>query len=105
LFPTTTARESFDLIRILLQKRGMPIPDTEFGALEPSMPLLLTPGAAEALAVKIYRQGRPASCTPIEALRTSLVDYQNPLPLDTLQFQIRLAVSEATHPAFPPPPF
>src|SRR5262244_2437650 len=83
LFPTSTARESFDLIRILLQKRGMPIPDTEFRALEPSMPLLLTPGAAEALAVKIYRQVRTASCTPIEALRTSLVDYQNPVPLDT----------------------
>jgi len=105
LFPTTTARESFDLIRVLLQKRGMPIPDTEFGALEPRMPLLLTPGAAEALAVKIYRQVRTASCTPIEALRTSLVDYQNPVPLDTLEFQIRVAVSEASDLEFVPPDF
>src|SRR5262249_59642708 len=105
LFPTTTARESFDLIRILLQKRGMPIPDTEFRALEPSMPLLLTPGAAEALAVKIYRQVRTASCTPIEALRTSLVDYQNPVPFDTLEFQIRVAVSEASDLQFVPPGF
>jgi len=105
LFPTTTARESFDLIRILLQKRGMPIPDTEFRALEPSMPLLLTPGAAEALAVKIYRQVRTASCTPMEALRTSLVDYQNPVPFDTLEFQIRVAVSEASDLEFVPPDF
>ena len=50
LFPATTARESFNLIRMLCQKRGLAINESDFPSLEPTIPLLLTPGAAETLA-------------------------------------------------------
>lgn len=66
------------------------------------MPTLLTPGAAEALAVKIYRLVRTAGRSPAEAVRESLRDYQNPVPLDILEMQIRLASREASDLDFVP---
>ena len=93
---TTSHRESFDLIRTLCTKRGVSIQDGDFTSLEPLVPLLLTPGAAESLAVKVYRQVRTSQCSPLEALRTCLTDYQTPVAFDTLEFQIRLAVNEAS---------
>ena len=105
LFPTTTGQESFGLIQMLCKKRGLDIPDSEFGTLEPNIPLLLTPGAAETLAVKIYRLVRTSNAGPVAAVRTCLSDYQNPVPLDTLEFQIRLAVAEASDLEFVPSKF
>ena len=102
LFPTASARESFDLLRRLCQKRGITISDSEYTEVESLIPLLLTPGAAETLAVKIYRLVRTSNANPADALKRSLADYQNPVPLDTLEFQIRLAVSEASDLEFVP---
>jgi len=105
LFPTTNARESFDLIRMLSQKRGISLLDSDFAALQSMMPLLLTPGAAEALAVKIYRMVRTTNEKPAEVLRICLTDYQNPVALDTMEFQIRLAVTETSDLEFVPETF
>jgi len=105
LFPTTSARESFDLIRTLCKKRGLSIAENDFNSAEQLVPLLLTPGAAEALAVKIYRLVRTSKVDPVFALRTCLTDYQNPVPLDTMEFQIRLAVNEASDLEFVPSMF
>jgi hypothetical protein len=105
LFPTTTSRESFNLVRMLCRKRGIVIDDTCFDGVEKLVPLLLTPGAAETLAVRIYRLVRTSTCTPAEALRASLVDYQNPVLPETLESQIRLAVSEASDLDFVPVEF
>ena len=105
LFPTTSPRESFDLIRMLLKKRDILVQDSDFASLEPMIPLLLTPGAAETLAVKIYRRVRTAGARPVDALRFCLTDYQNPVPLETLEFQIRLAVTEASDLEFVPSDF
>jgi hypothetical protein len=105
LFPTTTARESFDLIRMLLRKREISIQDSDFASLEPLIPSLLTPGGAETLAVKIYRLVRTSNASPLEALRTCLTDYLNPIPSEILEFQIRLAVAEASDLEFVPPGF
>jgi len=105
LFPTTTAQESFNLIRMLCRKRSINIQETDFAALEPLLPLLVTPGAAETLAVKIYRLVRTSNSNPLDVLRTCLTDYQNPVPLETLEFQIRLAVTEASDLEFVPPGF
>ena len=102
LFPTTSPRESFDLIRTLCTKRGVSIQEGDFAYLESLVPLLLTPGAAESLAVKVYRLVRTAQCSPLDGLRTCLTDYQNPVPLETLEFQIRLAVNEASDLEFVP---
>ena len=103
LFPTTIPEESFSLIRMLSQRRGINLQDADFASLQSMIPLLLTPGAAEALAVKIYRLVRTSGCTPLDAVRTCLTDYQNPVPLETMEFQIRLAVNETTDLEFVPP--
>ena len=105
LFPTTTVEESFSLIRMLCGKRGVTLADGDSTSLQPLIPTLLTPGAAETLAVKIYRYVRTASATPVEAARASLTDYQNPVPLETLEYQIRLAVAEASDLEFVPAVF
>ena len=102
LFPTSTKQESFDLLRMLLKKRGLDLSRDTFSSLEPFVPLLLTPGAAEALAVKIYRLVRTGSQTLEQVLLTSLREYQNPVPPDVMQFQIRLAVTEASDLEFVP---
>ncbi|MGB7847567.1 MAG: ATP-binding protein [Candidatus Acidiferrum sp.] len=102
LFPTSTKQESFDLLRMLLRKRGMNLPADTFLSLEQILPLLLTPGAAEALAVKIYRLVR-TSGQPLEhVLPSSLREYQNPVSPDVMQFQIGLAVTEASDLEFVP---
>ncbi len=105
LFPTTTAQESFNLIRVLCQKRGVTLQETDFAGIAPQVPLLLTPGAAETLAVKIYRLVRTSQCSPLDAVRSCFTDYQNPVPLEMLEFQIRLAVTEASDLDFVPAVF
>ncbi|HEY1468896.1 MAG TPA: AAA family ATPase [Candidatus Acidoferrum sp.] len=102
LFPTSTKRESFDLLRMLLKKRGLDLEADRFAELEPDVPLLLTPGAAEALAVKIYRLVRTSNLPLDRVLLSSLGEYQNPVPPDIMRFQINLAVAEASDLDFVP---
>jgi hypothetical protein len=102
LFPTSSKQESFDLLHMLLKKRGIALPADSFLSLEPILPLLLTPGAAEALAVKIYRLMRTSSLPLEQVLFSSLREYQNPVSPDVLQFQIRLAVTESSDLEFVP---
>jgi len=105
LFPTTTAREGFDLIRVLCGKRGISIPETSFEVLESRIPPLLTPGAAEAFAVKIYRQVRTGACKTDEVLTQCLSEYQSPIAPEVMAFQIQIAADEATDLEFVPPIF
>jgi hypothetical protein len=102
LFPTSTKRESFDLLRMLLKKRGTDLAADRFARLEPFVPLLLTPGAAEALAVKIYRVLRTSKLPLDEVMASSLREYQNPVAPDIMRFQIDLAVAEASDLDFVP---
>lgn len=103
LFPTADARESFDLIATLCKRRGLTLGEDDFSAVKDNLPLLLTPGAAETLALKLYRIVRADGRTVLEALQQALSDYQNPVPLETMQFQIDLALREASDLAFVPP--
>lgn len=105
LFPTTEPRESFELIRVLCARRQIVLTEDDYSAVEANMPVLLTPGSAETLAMKLYRISRTEAKTPGEALRASLSDYQNPVPLDALRFQIALAVKETSDLEFVPLPF
>ena len=105
LFPTVEPGESFDLIRTLCRRRDVVLTDDDRRSVETTLPVLLTPGSAEALAVKIYRITRMEKRTPAEALQLALVDYQNPVPLDALKFQIALAAKEASDLEFVPPAF
>ena len=73
--------------------------------LRPAIPDLLTPGAAEALSVKIYRSLKTGASTPEAALDVALRDYQPPVPPAVIQAQIALAVAEATDLSFVPERF
>ncbi|HAD04337.1 MAG: hypothetical protein A2091_07200 [Desulfuromonadales bacterium GWD2_61_12] len=102
LFPALSAGEGFGLIQALCRRLELTIPDTALAALEPAIPLWLTPGAAEALAVKVYRLARTAGLDEVEALRRTLASYQVPVPHDVMAFQIDLAVREASDLDFVP---
>ncbi len=102
LFPTTTPEESFGLIKALSKKRGVDLPDDTFEQVKETLPLLLTPGAAETLSVKIYRLVKAEQKSPLDALKDVLSDYQSPVPLDVMEFQIGLAVREASDLDFVP---
>jgi len=105
IFPATTAAEGFALIRALAKRRGIELQDADFAAIESLVPPLLTPGAAESIAVKLYRSVRAEGLAPLDALRDTLDGYQTPVPADVMQFQISLAAREASDGDFVPEPF
>lgn len=105
IFPSTTPAEGFALIRALARRRGVELKDCDYTALEPLIPELLTPGAAESIAVKLYRAVRTGAASPLEALRETLDSYQSPVPADVMEFQIALAAREASDGDFVPDAF
>jgi hypothetical protein len=105
LLPTSTPQESAQLIALLAKRYGLELTAADLARLEPRMPTLLTPGAAEALVVKAYRHARTQNVMGGAALEASLIGYQNPVPADVLEFQMRIAVREATDLNFVPPAF
>ena len=105
LFPTTTGTESFELIRALSARRGVLFPESASAELLAIMPELLTPGAAEAIAVKVYRTTRIESLDPVAAIKKALTGYQNPVPADVMEFQIGIAIKEASDVEFVPERF
>ena len=105
IFPATTAAEGFTLIRALARRRGVELTDGDFALVEPLIPSLLTPGAAESIAVKLYRAVRTEGLEPAAALRDTLDGYQQPVPQDVMEFQIALAAREASDGEFVPEEF
>lgn len=105
LFPSGTAEEGFHLIRALCRKHRVDLPASCFDELASLIPDLVTPGAAESLAVKVYRLTKTEGADPAAALRDCLDDYQNPVPPEILDFQIGLAVAEASDLSFVPERF
>ncbi|MFP5246599.1 MAG: AAA family ATPase, partial [Thermoanaerobaculia bacterium] len=105
IFPTTSAAEGFGLIKVLAKRRGVELQDSDFAAVEPIIPTLLTPGAAESIAVKLYRAVRTEGLAPADALRETLDGYQAPVPPDVMEFQIALAAREASDGDFVPEAF
>ncbi len=105
LLPTSTQAESTALVGVLAKRYGLALTDAQLAKLTPRMPTLLTAGAAEALVVKAYRRSRTENVGADAALDACLTGYQNPVPADVLEFQMRIAVREATDLAFVPPAF
>jgi len=105
IFPTTTAAEGFTLLRALAKRRGVELQESDFAAVESLIPKLLTPGAAESIAVKVYRSVRTEGLSPVDALRDTLDLYQPPVPADVMDFQIALAAREASDGDFVPEMF
>ena len=79
LFPTTTPREGFDLLRMLCAKRGLAIAEDSFPSLESRIPSLLTPGAAEVLVMRVYRQVRTSSASLDDVLGNCSRSIRAPL--------------------------
>lgn len=102
LLPTTTIEESAKLLRALCKRMGLDVTKEQLVALGAKIPLLLTPGAAEAIAVKAYRLARTQKLEPMQAIDACLTGYQPPVPEDVLRFQMQLAIREATDLAFVP---
>jgi SpoVK/Ycf46/Vps4 family AAA+-type ATPase len=102
LLPTTTPEESAKLLRALCKRMGLDVTKEQLVALGGKLPLLLTPGAAEAIAVKAYRLARTQKLEPMNAIEACLTGYQPPVPEDVLEFQMVLAIREATDLAFVP---
>ena len=95
LSPTATAAEGFALLGMVAKKRGLIIPESLFSSIQEHIPLLLTPGAAEALVMSIYRQVRTTTAKIEDVLTACLAEYQNPIAADVMEFQIQLARKEA----------
>ena len=105
LFPTATPEEGYTLLRALGARRGVALPASMPDVVRGRIPDLLTPGAAEALAVKIYRATKTGAGSPEAALVDALDDYQPPVRTEILEAQIILAVREATDLSFVPERF
>ena len=102
ILPTTTHAESKGLVAALARRYELPLSAEDLDQLELQLPLMLTPGAAEALVVKAYRMVRTEQASGREALAGALNAYQSPVPEDVLEKQMRLAVREATDLSFVP---
>lgn len=105
LFPTSTPEEGFGLLRALCKKKKVPIDESTFASIKEIIPNWLTPGAAESIAVKVFRLVKTNHLTPDTALAATLKDYQAPVPHDIMEFQIQLAVAEASDLSFVPAAF
>ena len=89
-------------MRALCGRRHVPLDADAIEPLRQRLPDRLTPGAAEALAVKAYRLVRTESCAPIDAVRRCLDDYRPAVSADVMALHIQLAVGEASDTSFIP---
>lgn len=105
LFPAHEAEEAYMLIRALGKKHDLKLPKECPEEILPLVPSLVTPGAAESIAIKVYRQVKTQDVDAVEALRDCLDQYQNPIPQEIMDFQIGLAVKEASDLDFVPEVF
>lgn len=105
LFPTSTLEEAWALLCALGRRKNLTFTDEDFAVTKVMLPDLLTPGAAEALMVRVYRTVKISSQTPGAALREALRNYQAPVSSSVMEKQIALAAEEASDRAFIPERF
>jgi hypothetical protein len=99
IFPTSSPEEGYQLLRSLAKRYALELAPTY----EKPVPDLLTPGAAEAIIVKVYRMVQTAHISAMEALDRCLAQYQSPIASGILEAQIKLAIREASDMEFVPP--
>ena len=102
LFPITGAEACFKLLCSLSARKGLDVPASGFAELKAHIPSQLTPAAAETLVVKTYRAVRTKGLDPLSAYRESLCDYRPPVSPELMDFQVQLAMDEATDISFVP---
>ncbi|MCP5536396.1 MAG: ATP-binding protein [Akkermansiaceae bacterium] len=103
LFPCTDEKEAWTLLRALCKRRGVALEKESM--LITKMPELLTPGAAEAIAVKARRLMVTRGISAEQALDNCLEGYLPPVSHAVIQAQIQLAVDEASDASFIPDAF
>lgn len=103
IFPTATPAEGMVLLAALCKRRGIPLDEAAKAELLPLVPCWLTPGAAEALAVKAYRLTKTGTPLAADALHASLHGYLPPVDPAIIRAQMQLAAEEATDAEFVPP--
>jgi hypothetical protein len=101
ILPTSTRAETAVLLAALSHRYELAVSADEIARID-MLPQLLTPGAAEALVVKAYRLVRTEGVSAEVAITRCLASYQNPIPHDVLESQMRYAVREATDLSFVP---
>jgi len=102
LFPAHEPGDCYRLIRALGGKHHLSLPEKCPENVLDMIPETVTPGGAESIAIKVYRIVKTKSVDPVEALRDCLDEYQNPIAKDIMDFQIGLAVREASDLDFVP---
>ncbi len=101
ILPAADEEEGSKLLSALCSRRGLDIgPRASL-----PIPEWLTPGAAEAIAARVFRKVKAEKQSPREALESCLRDYQSPVPREVMEQQIRIAVREASDLAYVPAPF
>jgi SpoVK/Ycf46/Vps4 family AAA+-type ATPase len=105
LLPAANAEQTYGLIRSAARLCQLALPETCPPELAGRLPRLLTPGAAETIAVKMFRFIKTDGALPEEALARVLKGYQPPVPEHILQEQIALAIAESSDPSFVPAEF
>lgn len=105
IFPTATPEESWRLLRAVSKRYELDLDSVDSTTLGVSIPTLLTPGAAEAFALKIYRELQTSDRALAEILGSALATYQNPIAPEIMQHQVALAISEASDREFVPEAF
>ncbi|MHA3774285.1 ATP-binding protein [Verrucomicrobiota bacterium sgz303538] len=105
IFPTATPEESWQLLRAVSKRYELDLDSVDSTPLGVSIPILLTPGAAEAFALKIYRELQTSGRALAEILASALATYQNPIAPEIMQQQISLAISETSDREFVPEAF
>jgi SpoVK/Ycf46/Vps4 family AAA+-type ATPase len=105
IFPTATAEESWRLLCALSERFELDLGGIDPLALGVDMPVLLTPGAAETLALKLYREVHTSGRSLEDVLKSTLATYQNPVSMEIMHQQIALAVTEASDREFVPEVF
>lgn len=102
IFPALDSAEGMNLLVALCRRRGLVIDDAARAMLLPKIPALLTPGAAETIAVSAYRLTRTAQLDAAAALADCLDGYLPPVAPEIIRAQMQLAAEEATDAAFVP---
>ena len=103
LFPCSDEKEAWTLLRALCKRRGVNL--EKESKLISKVPELLTPGAAEAIAVKARRLMITREISAEEAMSDCLEGYLPPISPAVIQAQIQLAVDEASDVSFIPEQF
>ena len=103
LVPCSDEKEAWTLLRALCKRRGVNL--EKESKLISKVPELLTPGAAEAIAVKARRLMITREISAEEAMSDCLEGYLPPISPAVIQAQIQLAVDEASDVSFIPEQF